>query len=297
MDDESEMENGIDAGRLTPEDRARLQKEDQLMMERLYAEQEENERLEAEQAAFEASRKPLRHPCPANADIPECRTWCQGIVKGVAGKDWEVVRGGELCSREKPQGPNCVCYDKKMERQLASCASPCPPESISGELDELVPESTRGLEITADGEAMEVVDSSSEKKGEKKSGEKPEKKAEKKAEEKKPEKKKPEKKSEKKTKRNPKTAAKGIAMRGVPGGKRRWFLYDTKVGEGFNLQREVFPRAAWIVDQLNKRIKERCEGDSPEFKEGAPECVKWGLVLPPWYIESKVSNMISHVLK
>ncbi|CAL1130143.1 unnamed protein product [Cladocopium goreaui] len=52
-------------------------------------------------------------------------------------------------------------------------------------------------------------------------------------------------------------------------GSERYLLYDVKPGEGFNLQREVFPRVGWIVAQLNAR----CSGD---------RCPRWTLVLPPW---------------
>eukprot|EP00445_Apocalathium_hangoei_P015183 CAMPEP_0203866660 /NCGR_PEP_ID=MMETSP0359-20131031/16077_1 /ASSEMBLY_ACC=CAM_ASM_000338 /TAXON_ID=268821 /ORGANISM="Scrippsiella Hangoei, Strain SHTV-5" /LENGTH=1134 /DNA_ID=CAMNT_0050784791 /DNA_START=37 /DNA_END=3441 /DNA_ORIENTATION=- len=57
---------------------------------------------------------------------------------------------------------------------------------------------------------------------------------------------------------------------------RRYFLYDTKLGEGFNLQREVYPRAGWIVSQLNDKLFERC---GPKV-DG--DCARWTLVLPPW---------------
>jgi hypothetical protein len=61
---------------------------------------------------------------------------------------------------------------------------------------------------------------------------------------------------------------------------KRWFLYDTKMGEGFSLQREVFPRAAWAVDELNKRVKERCSQEAIDNLR--QDCLFWGLVLPPW---------------
>ncbi|CAE8585322.1 unnamed protein product, partial [Polarella glacialis] len=58
---------------------------------------------------------------------------------------------------------------------------------------------------------------------------------------------------------------------------RRFALYDVKVGEGFNLQREVFPRMGWVVSQLNRAIKKACGG-----KHGSGRCAEWVLVLPPW---------------
>ncbi|CAE8644229.1 unnamed protein product, partial [Polarella glacialis] len=57
---------------------------------------------------------------------------------------------------------------------------------------------------------------------------------------------------------------------------RQSALYDTKYGEGFNLQREVYPRAAWVVAQANKALDAKCGAS----KEGA--CARWVLVLPPW---------------
>jgi protein disulfide-isomerase A1 len=57
----------------------------------------------------------------------------------------------------------------------------------------------------------------------------------------------------------------------------RYFLYDVKYGEGFNLQREVYPRAGWIVASLNKELEKMCGK-----KTDGPNCVRWKLVLPPW---------------
>eukprot|EP00397_Hematodinium_sp_SG-2012_P004691 GEMP01004704.1.p1 GENE.GEMP01004704.1~~GEMP01004704.1.p1 ORF type:complete len:969 (+),score=261.57 GEMP01004704.1:492-3398(+) len=59
---------------------------------------------------------------------------------------------------------------------------------------------------------------------------------------------------------------------------QRYILYDTKIGEGFNLQREVFSRAAWVVATLNKRLVEgpRCKG------RRTGDCAQYTLVLPPW---------------
>lgn len=59
-------------------------------------------------------------------------------------------------------------------------------------------------------------------------------------------------------------------------GARRFLLYDTKYGEGFNLQREVYPRAGWIVAEANKALAAKCGSKS----EG--DCARWVLVLPPW---------------
>jgi len=53
----------------------------------------------------------------------------------------------------------------------------------------------------------------------------------------------------------------------------RYLLYDVKPGEGFNLQREVFPRVGWIVAQLNA-------GRGGCSTVGT--CTRWSLVLPPW---------------
>lgn len=57
----------------------------------------------------------------------------------------------------------------------------------------------------------------------------------------------------------------------------RFLLYDTKYGEGFNLQREVYPRAGWVVAELNKAVKARCGA-----QVDVPGCARWTLVLPPW---------------
>ena len=56
----------------------------------------------------------------------------------------------------------------------------------------------------------------------------------------------------------------------------RFVLYDTKYGEGFNLQREVYPRAGWVVAQANKALDEKCGSKL----DG--ECSRFILVLPPW---------------
>lgn len=58
---------------------------------------------------------------------------------------------------------------------------------------------------------------------------------------------------------------------------RRFILYDVKMGEGFNLQREIFPRVGWVVWELNKKVRRRC---GSAFSAGA--CSEWVLVLPPW---------------
>eukprot|EP00435_Cladocopium_sp_Y103_P023952 s2517_g5.t2 len=56
----------------------------------------------------------------------------------------------------------------------------------------------------------------------------------------------------------------------------RYLLYDVKPGEGFNLQREVFPRVGWIVAQLNAASQQWCSGANLN------RCPRWSLVLPPW---------------
>lgn len=58
---------------------------------------------------------------------------------------------------------------------------------------------------------------------------------------------------------------------------QRFFLYDAKYGEGFNLQREVYPRAGWAVAQLNRALEERCGAANT-----SAGCRRWALVLPPW---------------
>ncbi|CAE7419573.1 POFUT2, partial [Symbiodinium pilosum] len=60
------------------------------------------------------------------------------------------------------------------------------------------------------------------------------------------------------------------------GGPRRFLLYDTKYGEGFNLQREVYPRAGWVVAEANKALAGKCGSK----QDG--DCARWVLVLPPW---------------
>merc|ERR1719473_2684491 len=56
----------------------------------------------------------------------------------------------------------------------------------------------------------------------------------------------------------------------------RYLLYDTKYGEGFNLQREIYPRTGWLVAKLNQELQQKC---GPKVT-GA--CARWTLVLPPW---------------
>ena len=46
---------------------------------------------------------------------------------------------------------------------------------------------------------------------------------------------------------------------------KRYLLYDTNPGEGFNLRRDVYMRVATLVEDLNKSDK-----------------YSWVLVLPPW---------------
>jgi len=70
----------------------------------------------------------------------------------------------------------------------------------------------------------------------------------------------------------------GRALReGVGSSGRRYLLYDTIYGEGFNLQREVYPRAGWLVGELNKEIRSRCGKKADDAG-----CAFWTLVLPPW---------------
>lgn len=57
----------------------------------------------------------------------------------------------------------------------------------------------------------------------------------------------------------------------------RYLLYDVKIGEGFNLQREIYPRVGTLVWSLNERVKIKCAG-----KFGKGHCSPWTLVLPPW---------------
>lgn len=65
----------------------------------------------------------LHHPCPSDADLPECDQWCSGVM----GEDtYQTTRGGYTCKEElKEYGPRCSCYDKKMEVELAACTSTC----------------------------------------------------------------------------------------------------------------------------------------------------------------------------
>mmetsp|Transcript_28739 Transcript_28739/g.52360 ORF Transcript_28739/g.52360 Transcript_28739/m.52360 type:complete len:549 (+) Transcript_28739:28-1674(+) len=74
---------------------------------------------------------------------------------------------------------------------------------------------------------------------------------------------------------------------------RRFLLYDTKFGEGFNLQREVFPRAGWVVSQLNKVVNESC-AKKKKWK-GTIRCVPWTLVLPPWCRVAHWRSASTHV--
>ncbi|CAJ1381098.1 unnamed protein product [Effrenium voratum] len=61
----------------------------------------------------------------------------------------------------------------------------------------------------------------------------------------------------------------------------RFLLYDVKPGEGFNLQREVFPRVAWVVAQVNTALQKLCAG-SGGASSTSSGCGRWSLVLPPW---------------
>jgi peptide-O-fucosyltransferase len=54
-------------------------------------------------------------------------------------------------------------------------------------------------------------------------------------------------------------------------------LYDVKMGEGFNLQREIFPRVGHVVAEINNAVKKRCGGAF-----GTGRCAEWTIVLPPW---------------
>eukprot|EP00919_Chromeraceae_sp_WS-2016_P073592 GHVR01174033.1.p1 GENE.GHVR01174033.1~~GHVR01174033.1.p1 ORF type:complete len:202 (+),score=34.65 GHVR01174033.1:127-732(+) len=56
----------------------------------------------------------------------------------------------------------------------------------------------------------------------------------------------------------------------------RYILYDVKIGEGFNLQKDVFYRMAYAVKMLNDHIRNRCT------LERWTDCVTWVLVLPPF---------------
>lgn len=58
---------------------------------------------------------------------------------------------------------------------------------------------------------------------------------------------------------------------------RRYLLYDVKRGEGFNLQREVFPRSGFVVSELNRMVRDACGGQHSKGR-----CAEWALVLPPW---------------
>ncbi|GAB5373322.1 hypothetical protein AAMO2058_001741100 [Amorphochlora amoebiformis] len=50
---------------------------------------------------------------------------------------------------------------------------------------------------------------------------------------------------------------------------KAFLLYDAKIGEGFNLQKEIFIRAAWLAKSLTDECK-------------TEPCREWSLVLPPW---------------
>mmetsp|Transcript_15601 Transcript_15601/g.38485 ORF Transcript_15601/g.38485 Transcript_15601/m.38485 type:complete len:98 (-) Transcript_15601:1333-1626(-) len=57
---------------------------------------------------------------------------------------------------------------------------------------------------------------------------------------------------------------------GVQAAQRtRYLLYDAKLGEGFNLQKEIFIRAAWLAEALNSEC-------------ASEDCPRWIVVLPPW---------------
>ncbi|CAE7562275.1 POFUT2 [Symbiodinium sp. CCMP2456] len=52
------------------------------------------------------------------------------------------------------------------------------------------------------------------------------------------------------------------------------FSEEVKQGEGFNLQREIFPRVGWVVSRVNEALRSACARGQ--------KCAEWALVLPPW---------------
>ena len=61
---------------------------------------------------------------------------------------------------------------------------------------------------------------------------------------------------------------------GKKGGRTHYLLYSVNPGEGFNLRRDVYMRAATLVKSLNSQEASKGHG------EGEGE--NWVLVLPPW---------------
>ncbi|CAD7955497.1 unnamed protein product [Amoebophrya sp. A25] len=230
----------------------------------------------------ENNKSGVLHPCPRDADIPKCNTWCKGVME----IPHTTVLGGAMC-KDGPHGPTCTCYDKEMTRPFASCVSACSnvvtttksaststgsPSSGSKQEQAEKAGKTEGKEKTKKEKmktAMKISDADDEAEAARLTQEQaeamvnfthPEKPV------------------------NPKSRP-GIDTMGTfvgspDGSPRRWLLYDAKFGEGFNLQREVFPRVAHAVSVLNLRIEDRC-GEAGIVGQD-PDCILWGLVLPPW---------------
>jgi len=183
-----------------------------------------------------AAQTRIRHPCPAEADIYNCQTWCSGVSPS-SDKLLRGTLGGKPCSEYNPDKaptnrPSCMCYDEDFTGLYAMCTSPCRSAAAS----------TGQASCALDGTCATSTGAT--------------------------------------VSQLPNDIVSGFATSSGAIGtilRKRYFLYDTKYGEGFNLQREVYPRAAWIVAQMNKRLQAKCGSDRDR-----PGCERWSLVLPPW---------------
>ncbi|CAD7966905.1 unnamed protein product [Amoebophrya sp. A120] len=249
----------------------------------------------------------LIHPCPDNADLNTCQTWCEGVMgKG----NFQMSRGGAACTDtpEPPEvGPSCMCYDKAMRRPMAQCVSKCTKEIPGKDKPERSTSTSTSTTSTATSSTSgktkkpTAIASKAGKEGKKKKKKEPAVLADDQAGldhvldalKNPPTKQKDPKAKETDTLGTNKvilhdsgsaaddsTDAAETDSTSTTSKNRRWLLYDTKYGEGFNLQREVFPRVAHAVAMLNFRIEDRC-GESGSLGK-TPDCVLWGIVLPPW---------------
>lgn len=180
-------------------------------------------------------------PCPADVDKHACEAWCEGVCPA-HGQKLKAKVTGELCSSSQTKlphwGDELKCTCSDKETGLMHAMCVSP----CGRSD--LQTCSAGSPFCAAGDSL-TTDASREH------------------------------------------VASGIASKAAlstprklatnAGRPTKFLLYDTKYGEGFNLQREVFPRAGWLVAELNRAIENRCQTQNI-----GPDCSRWVLVLPPW---------------
>ncbi|CAK0807914.1 unnamed protein product, partial [Prorocentrum cordatum] len=229
-----------------------------------------------------------------DASLSLCSAWCRGAAPGS-----HAALSGSACAHLSPaeqaagRGPSCTCYDAGYEAVLAACDSRCPEEegggvgpaaaaaaaaracpedanldmcaawceaSSPGSRGALAGDTCAHRQAGGEGPSCTCYDPGYEKV------------------------------LSSCQSRCPRDASGGACPavdgacqsepeQGYDGASalRRFLLYDVKRGEGFNLQREVFPRVGWIVWQLNEAAKQLCKGSF-----GPGRCAQWTLVLPAW---------------